>query len=88
MKIYKLKARFYQDAYHYYFIKNENECLVILHNLNEDYGEHSSSGAMLEVEIHYQNSFEFDKPDESQITIDQVPKRVIDVLTYLNPIKP
>ena len=71
-----------ENAVAYYFIKNKDQCLMILHDLTDDYGEQDTSGARLKVTIHYQNSFVTENLEK--ITKADVPKRVNDVLTYLS----
>jgi len=82
MQIYRAKAPYSVNAINYYFIKDKNKCLLIKHDINDDYGEHDTSGARLEITIHYQNSYV--KKNLEKINIEDVPKRVKDVLTYLS----
>jgi hypothetical protein len=81
MKIQRKKLPYKENTIVYYFTKSSNKCLLIEHDLTDDFGENDTSGSRLKVEIHYQNSF---NKNLEEITMDDVPKRVKDVLTYLS----
>lgn len=67
----------------YFFTKNKNHCLKVDYDKDFDFGEHSTSGAALDnLKIHYKNSYIF-SDKHKKITINQVPKCIIDVLTFL-----
>lgn len=66
----------------YFFTKDDKHCLCIDYQSNWDFGEGSPSGARLgEIEIHTNNAFTLSIPPE--ISIEDVPKCIIDLLTFL-----
>lgn len=66
----------------YFFTKDDKHCLCIDYQSNWDFGDGSPSGARLgEVEIHTNNAFTLTIPPE--ISIEDVPKCIIDLLTFL-----
>lgn len=66
----------------YFFTKDDKHCLCIDYQSNWDFGEGSPSGARFsEIEIHTNNAFTLSIPPE--ISIEDVPKCIIDLLTFL-----
>ena len=66
----------------FFFTKNEKHCLCIDYKSQWDFGAGSPSGARLDgIEIHTNNSFIFEYIPE--ISIEDVPKCIIDLLTFL-----
>lgn len=67
----------------YYFTKDAKHCLCIEYNPDYDFGKGSPSGARVEsVEIHTNNGFLF-KDDTKEISLDEVPECILDLLTFL-----
>lgn len=77
--IHKLQISKYITTY--YFTKSENRCLCVECDIRNIYSKESTSGSTMEIEIHYQNSWI--KENLTQITIDDVPQVIKDVLRYL-----
>lgn len=66
----------------FFFTKDDKHCLAIDYQADWDFGEGSPSGAHLgEIEIHTNNAFSFQYKPE--ISIEDVPKCIIELLTYL-----
>lgn len=67
----------------YYFTKDDKHCLSVEYNPNHDFGKDSPSGAMIEsVEIHTNNSFNFDDR-QREINLSDVPECILELLNYL-----
>ena len=67
----------------FFFTKDDKHCLAIDYQSEWDFGEGSPSGARLgEIEIHTNNSFSF-QYTPPEISIEEVPKCIIDLLTFL-----
>lgn len=80
MKIYKKVI--HEDEIDYYFMKSENECIFIEYNPSSDFGEGSPSGTHIrDIEIHTRNSYKTESL--TAISLDEVPKPILNLLTYL-----
>jgi hypothetical protein len=65
----------------FFFTKDDKHCLYIDYQSEWDFGEGSPSGARLgPIEIHTNNAFLLKYPE---ISIEDVPKCIIDLLTFL-----
>lgn len=72
-----------ENTTNYFFTKTKNICLRIEYNKRYDFGEDSTSGVHIsKVEMHYQNAWKTEELQE--IKISDVPKSVIDILSFLN----
>jgi hypothetical protein len=80
MQIHKKKHS--ERTTYYYFTKDKNQCLMIEYDERMDFGDQSTSGISISnLEMHYQNSWR--KENLTEIKISEVPKSIIDILTYL-----
>lgn len=67
----------------YVFTKDSKHCIAVEYNPAYDFGKGSPSGARIEsVEIHTNNGFVFNK-EWKEISLSEVPERIIELLTYL-----
>lgn len=67
----------------YVFTKDKNHCLLIEYDKDWDFGEGSPSGTNFNhIEIHTKNGFRLELFKE--ISIEEVPKCIIDLLRFLN----
>lgn len=67
----------------YYFTKDSKHCLLVEYDPKVDFGEGSPSGARIEnVEIYTNNSFESFE-GLTEISLSEVPKCILELLTYL-----
>ena len=65
----------------FYFTKSKRRCLEIEYNSNTDYDRGASGFECNRVQIFYYNSFKLE--NLTQIKINDVPKPIIDILSYL-----
>ena len=80
MKIHK--AIMSKTRTNFYFTKNKRNCLMIEYDSSMDFGKFSTSGTYInKLEIHYNNGWV--KKDLIEISINEVPESVVDILTYL-----
>lgn len=80
----KIKVHCYQDSKDvtcYIFTKSKNECVSVMYDKTLDFGKSFSGVHLSEIEIYYNNSIIKDKLTE--VKIEEVPKCIIDLLTYL-----
>jgi hypothetical protein len=67
----------------YVFTKDSKHCIAVEYDPALDFGEGSPSGARIEsIEIHTNNGFIFNDRYK-EISISEVPKSIIELLTYL-----
>ena len=67
----------------YIFTKDKNHCVLVEYRKDWDFGEGSPGGAEIShIVIHTRNGFHLDRFKE--ITIEEVPKCIVDLLTFLN----
>lgn len=67
----------------FFFTKDKNNCLMVEYDQEQDYGEHDASGVHFEqIELHYQNGYVFGE-EHKEITLNEVPKSIRDLLTFL-----
>ena len=65
----------------FYFTKSNRRCLEIEYNVNYDYDRGASGFETTHVQIFYFNSFKLE--NLTKIKISDVPKPILDILTYL-----
>ena len=65
----------------FYFTKNKRRCLEIEYNSNYDYDRGASGFESTHVQVFYHNSFRIE--NLTKIEIGDVPKPIIDILSYL-----
>lgn len=66
----------------FYFTKSKRKCLEIEYNSNYDYDRGASGFETTHVQIFYYNSFKLE--NLIPIKLDDVPKPILDILSYLS----
>lgn len=84
MKIHKKKIS--ENISLFVFSKSKNKCVEIRYDCRYDFGEKSSSGASFdEITIHNRNAVVLD--DFEEITINEVPNSIINLLTFFKQLE-
>lgn len=83
IKIHKKKCT--ETVSNYFFIKSDGRCVGVTYDSESDIYGDESPDRYIRVLIHNEALFNMcDCPDMEEITIDEVPQAIVDLLTFLN----